>query len=170
MPVMPVSPHPHRGGQTTGAAHHPSQRAAGRVFPVWARGARPRACTAYLMGNHVIAERIYRHDLAVMLHTRPGTAIYADKAGPAKARRWPAAHGLLPSAGEVSELHRRGERRRRAWTRAQTAASPLTCSKRPASGGRGAAGGPAGRAETHRVRGLRRIQQMVRMRGGAFET
>ena len=27
---------------------------------------------AYLMGNQVIAERMYRHDLAVMLHVQPG--------------------------------------------------------------------------------------------------
>jgi hypothetical protein len=33
------------------------------------------------MGNEIIAERMYRHDLAVMPHALPGTAIYADNAG-----------------------------------------------------------------------------------------
>jgi hypothetical protein len=36
------------------------------------------------MGNQVIAERMYRYDLAAMLHARPGTAMYADNAGRAR--------------------------------------------------------------------------------------
>jgi len=35
-------------------------------------------CTAYMMGNHVIAERIYRHDPTVMLYAPLRTVIYTD--------------------------------------------------------------------------------------------
>jgi hypothetical protein len=38
-------------------------------------------CAEYLMGNHVIAERMCRHDPSVMLHAPLRTAIYADDAG-----------------------------------------------------------------------------------------
>jgi hypothetical protein len=34
-------------------------------------------CTAYLMGNHTIAEQMYRHDPAVMLYVPLRTVIYA---------------------------------------------------------------------------------------------
>ena len=37
-----------------------------------------RPCTAYLMGNHAIAEEIYRHDPAVMLYAPLRTLIYID--------------------------------------------------------------------------------------------
>jgi hypothetical protein len=37
--------------------------------------------TEYLMGNHVIAERMFRHDPGVMLHTPLRTEIYADADG-----------------------------------------------------------------------------------------
>ncbi|MEU3183325.1 DUF302 domain-containing protein [Streptomyces sp. NPDC006923] len=38
-------------------------------------------CTAYLMGNHTIAERMFRHDPATMLHAPLRTVIYADAHG-----------------------------------------------------------------------------------------
>ena len=38
-------------------------------------------CFAYLMGNHTIAERMYRHDPAIMLYAPLRTAIYEDADG-----------------------------------------------------------------------------------------
>jgi uncharacterized protein (DUF302 family) len=38
-------------------------------------------CTEYLMGNHTIAERMFRHDPAAMLHAPLRTVIYADTEG-----------------------------------------------------------------------------------------
>jgi hypothetical protein len=37
--------------------------------------------TEYLMGNHVIAERMFQHDPGVMLHAPLRTEIYADRNG-----------------------------------------------------------------------------------------
>ncbi|QYN18607.1 DUF302 domain-containing protein [Amycolatopsis sp. DSM 110486] len=39
------------------------------------------SCAAYLMGNHTIAERMYRHDPAVMLHAPLRTTIHQDGQG-----------------------------------------------------------------------------------------
>ena len=41
-------------------------------------------CTTYLMGNHVIAERMYRHDPSVMLYAPLRTVIYAETGGRAR--------------------------------------------------------------------------------------
>lgn len=38
-------------------------------------------CASYLMGNHTIAERMYRHDPAVMLYAPMRAAIYSDAQG-----------------------------------------------------------------------------------------
>jgi hypothetical protein len=38
-------------------------------------------CAAYLMGNHTIAQRMYRHNPAVMLYAPLRTAIYEDAGG-----------------------------------------------------------------------------------------
>jgi hypothetical protein len=38
-----------------------------------------RKATEYLMGNHTIAERMFRHDPAVMLHAPLRTVVYADQ-------------------------------------------------------------------------------------------
>ncbi|WP_410793281.1 DUF302 domain-containing protein [Kribbella sp. C-35] len=38
-------------------------------------------CSSYLMGNHTIAERMYRHDPAVMLYAPLRTAIHQDQYG-----------------------------------------------------------------------------------------
>jgi Domain of unknown function DUF302 len=40
--------------------------------------------TQYLMGNHTIAERMFRHDPSVMLHAPLRTLIYADPDGDTK--------------------------------------------------------------------------------------
>ena len=79
--------------------------AAGDVLPGGARRAPAPRCTAYLTGNHIIAERMYRRDLAVMPRAQPGTVIYAGNGGPAE--------GSSP-AGRAPplQLDRPGERRR----------------------------------------------------------
>ncbi|RZT84918.1 hypothetical protein EV383_1776 [Pseudonocardia sediminis] len=41
----------------------------------------PERCTSYLMGNHTIAERMYRHDHAVMLYAPLRTQIHEDREG-----------------------------------------------------------------------------------------
>jgi hypothetical protein len=38
-------------------------------------------CTSYLMGNHTIAERMYRHDPGIMLYAPLRTAIHEDVDG-----------------------------------------------------------------------------------------
>jgi hypothetical protein len=38
-------------------------------------------CTAYLMGNHLIAERMYRHDPSVMMYAPLRTVIWEDRDG-----------------------------------------------------------------------------------------
>jgi hypothetical protein len=43
-------------------------------------GDSPR-CSSYLMGNHTIAERMYRHDPAIMLYAPLRTAIHEDAEG-----------------------------------------------------------------------------------------
>jgi hypothetical protein len=45
--------------------------------PVMSLAGDPARCTAYLMGNHTIAEQMYRHDPAVMLYVPLRTVIYA---------------------------------------------------------------------------------------------
>lgn len=40
--------------------------------------------TQYLMGNHTIAERMFRHDPSVMLHAPLRTLLYADPGGDTK--------------------------------------------------------------------------------------
>lgn len=40
-----------------------------------------RQCTAYLMGNHVIAERMFRHDPSVMLYVPLRVVIHVDRTG-----------------------------------------------------------------------------------------
>jgi hypothetical protein len=41
----------------------------------------PGACVSYLMGNHTIAERMYRHDAAVMLYAPLRTTVHVDREG-----------------------------------------------------------------------------------------
>jgi hypothetical protein len=45
--------------------------------PVMSLAGNSTRCTAYLMGNHTIAEQMYRHDPAVMLYVPLRTVIYA---------------------------------------------------------------------------------------------
>jgi len=40
-----------------------------------------RRCTTYLMGNHVVAERMYRHDPGILLYAPLRTTIYEDHDG-----------------------------------------------------------------------------------------
>jgi uncharacterized protein (DUF302 family) len=40
-----------------------------------------RRCTTYLMGNHIVAERMYRHDSGVMLYAPLRVTIYEDHDG-----------------------------------------------------------------------------------------
>lgn len=40
-----------------------------------------RRCTTYLMGNHVIAERMYRHDPGILLYAPLRTTLYEDHDG-----------------------------------------------------------------------------------------
>ncbi|HEX6352011.1 DUF302 domain-containing protein [Actinophytocola sp.] len=37
-----------------------------------------RRCTTYLMGNHIVAERVYRHDSGIMLYAPLRVTIYED--------------------------------------------------------------------------------------------
>jgi uncharacterized protein (DUF302 family) len=40
-----------------------------------------RRCTTYLMGNHLVAERMYRHDPGIMLYAPLRVTIYEDHDG-----------------------------------------------------------------------------------------
>ena len=44
----------------------------------------PRRCTSYLMGNHTIAERMYRHDPLTTLYAPLRTQIHEDHDGTAR--------------------------------------------------------------------------------------
>ena len=51
------------------------------VAPTMAISNSGRPATEYLMGNHTIAERMYRHDTAVMLHAPLRTLLYDGAEG-----------------------------------------------------------------------------------------
>jgi len=51
------------------------------VTAIMARSKSEWKCTEYLMGNHTIAERMFRHEPSVMLHAPLRTLIYADRDG-----------------------------------------------------------------------------------------
>jgi len=51
------------------------------IQPVMSLAGHPRACVAYLMGNHTIAERMYRHDPTVMLYAPLRTLIWEHPDG-----------------------------------------------------------------------------------------
>ena len=51
------------------------------VHPVMALAGDNADCISYLMGNHTIAERMYRHEPATMLYAPLRLYIYADDAG-----------------------------------------------------------------------------------------
>ena len=53
------------------------------VTPVMALAGDRGRCVQYLMGNHTIAERMYRHDPAVMLYAPLRTVIWEDSTGAA---------------------------------------------------------------------------------------
>ena len=51
------------------------------IQPVMNLAGHPRACVGYLMGNHTIAERMYRHDPTVMLYAPLRTLIWEHPDG-----------------------------------------------------------------------------------------
>lgn len=51
------------------------------VAPAMAGAGSNRQASEYLMGNHTIAERMFRHDAGVMLHAPLRTLLYADPDG-----------------------------------------------------------------------------------------
>jgi uncharacterized protein (DUF302 family) len=53
------------------------------VHPVMALAGDKADCVAYLMGNHVIAERMFRHDPRAMMYAPLHTVIWEDERGDA---------------------------------------------------------------------------------------
>ena len=53
------------------------------VHPVMALAGDRPDCVAYLMGNHIIAERMFRHDPRAMMYAPLHTVIWEDKRGDA---------------------------------------------------------------------------------------
>lgn len=53
------------------------------VHPVMTLAGDNADCVAYLMGNHVIAGRMFRHDPRAMMYAPLHTVIWEDKAGDA---------------------------------------------------------------------------------------
>jgi hypothetical protein len=51
------------------------------VLPVFSLAGHTRPCTTYLMGNHVLAEQMFRHDPAVLLYAPLRVAIYSGHDG-----------------------------------------------------------------------------------------
>ena len=51
------------------------------VHPVMANAGHSNDCVAYLMGNHVIAETMFRHDPRAMLYAPLRTLIWEDPTG-----------------------------------------------------------------------------------------
>jgi len=48
------------------------------VDPMMRVAGHDRRCTTYLMGNHIVAERMYRHDSGIMLYAPLRVTIYED--------------------------------------------------------------------------------------------
>jgi hypothetical protein len=53
------------------------------VDPVMELAGDREGCSAYLMGNHTIAERMFRHDPRAMLYAPLHTVVWEDRAGQA---------------------------------------------------------------------------------------
>jgi hypothetical protein len=51
------------------------------ISPFFQRAGHPWRCTTYLMGNHVVAETMYRRDPGVMLYAPLRTVINEDRSG-----------------------------------------------------------------------------------------
>ena len=49
------------------------------IDPMMRVAGHDRRCTTYLMGNHIIAERMYRHDPGVMLYAPLRTTLHEDQ-------------------------------------------------------------------------------------------
>ena len=54
------------------------------VHPVMQLAGDTAECIAYLMGNHIIAERMFRHDPRAMLYAPLHTVIWEDSTGAAR--------------------------------------------------------------------------------------
>jgi uncharacterized protein (DUF302 family) len=54
------------------------------VTPTMALAGNTARCTQYLMGNHTIAERMFRHDPSALLYAPLRTLIYADRDRPTR--------------------------------------------------------------------------------------
>ncbi len=52
--------------------------------PIMRLAGDPAYCVSYLMGNHTIAERMFRHEPAILLYAPLRTAIWGDAEGPAR--------------------------------------------------------------------------------------
>jgi len=53
------------------------------VTPAMTAAGNSAACVAYLMGNHIMAERMFRHDPRTMLYARLRALIWEDPSGDA---------------------------------------------------------------------------------------
>ncbi len=51
--------------------------------PIMRLAGDPAYCVSYLMGNHTIAERMFRYEPAILLYAPLRTAIWGDAEGPA---------------------------------------------------------------------------------------
>jgi uncharacterized protein (DUF302 family) len=51
------------------------------IDPMMQVAGHDRRCTTYLMGNHIVAERMYRHDSGIMLYAPLRVTIYEDQKG-----------------------------------------------------------------------------------------
>jgi hypothetical protein len=68
--------------RTTAAAPHEFLRYATiDGSPLFAIAGHTTSVTTYLMGNHVFAEQMFRHDPAILLYAPLRVTIYQDKAG-----------------------------------------------------------------------------------------
>jgi hypothetical protein len=63
------------------APHHFMRYWEGDVTAAMAPSGSDSKCTAYLMGNHVIAERMFRHDPVAMLYAPLRVLIHEDRSG-----------------------------------------------------------------------------------------
>ena len=96
------------------AHHHFLRYAATEVTQTMALSPSRWNSTAYLMGNHTIAERMFRHDPSAMLHAPLRTLLYADTDAPKLAVDQPSLQFTSygnPDIAAVGERTRRAARR-----------------------------------------------------------
>ena len=100
------------------------------VHPVMALAGDHADCVAYLMGNHIIAERMFRHDPRAMVYAPLHTVIWEDQRGDAWFTRRPAEQTIRQLRHSSD---RRGRRRARPQAR-RTARRVGGCSSPRAQG------------------------------------